>query len=209
MSLLYSDIDPNYYSRLGYLRCPALSGSVGVPSMTDLEETGRLRLHELSKTDARRLFAEQYDRSHAGLPLFIDRNDDYWDFLFQKDTTDRFFDIEEMTGQSVGYLRLGRKVVLSDGGQPSGTAITIRDLALPDWSPETWSELINEIARLACTCESVRIEGWLPHTAAASALVSITPRKDEITMLKPLTSTMIIGEHTAASAEHFHEIDHV
>ncbi len=90
LSLLYSDIDPNYYARLGYTLCPSLEGW-RAPG----DDLGRVdsqhRLIEISPAEHIPELTRLYADYHGVLPLAIARNTGYWKALLERSPEDRFF----------------------------------------------------------------------------------------------------------------------
>lgn len=194
LSLLYSDIDPGYYAKLGYQRCGAWECWTVVPP-------ARVEAKTLTRVDAhqnRPKIAELYDQFHSQFPLSIARDAEYWDYLFAKGVSDEFYMLENRGGDSIGYawLRL------------DPDRLTIRDWAVA--SDADAHTLFQAILRTASECRAKMAGGWLPDRAATRAVFGKPElRQREITMVKPLRAGLCICQASLAAAQHFREIDHV
>ncbi|REK19279.1 MAG: GNAT family N-acetyltransferase [Planctomycetota bacterium] len=196
LSLLYSDIKPEYYARQGYVLCPSLEGRRELagdePAVTDA------RLVEFSAAEHVQELSKLYDAYHGALPLSIARDADYWQALLARMPDDRFFRLDTSAGPWQGYVRLARK----------DATWRITDYALADHSPTLAEQLYSASLHLARVEGAERFGGWLPDTPAARKLFDLAPRQTEITMIKPLAAIGIPDE-VIASAGHFCEVDHV
>ncbi len=198
LSVLYSDIDPDYYARLGYLLCPAWEGwrpppdSPAVPS-------NRCRLVAVSPQDHLPALMKLYADYHGRLPLSIARDAEYWTAMLNKFADDTFHALLAGDERWLGYVRLGRK---SD-------VLRITDFALADPSEELAESLYAAILELGRTSGARRVGGWLPDSAAARRFFELTPRRTEVTMIKPLAWQGPLDEELISRTSRFCEIDHV
>jgi GNAT superfamily N-acetyltransferase len=196
-SLLYSDIGPAYYERLGYRPCPAKQGWADLSvALRDLPEPCTLR-----RIDALEVIPELsaiYDRAHAGRALSIARSSDYWCYLITQRPEDEFY-FAELAGKRVGYVRVVNR--------PNG--LLLRDLATNDETGEVERGLYAAVIGLAVARGAARVGGWMPADAVCRELFTVTDRVKELTMLKPLVERIHIEDRHRTAAEHFHEIDHV
>ena len=123
LSVLYSDIDPDYYARLGYVLCPSLEGwcdpRAQAPAATH-------RLVEISPGDHLPAVKKLYAEYHGAAPLSIARDDDYWAMVLEKFAVDRSYALLASGGDWAGYVRIARK---DDGWR-------ITDYALANQSDE-------------------------------------------------------------------------
>jgi|HubBroStandDraft_4_1064222.scaffolds.fasta_scaffold120428_1 predicted N-acetyltransferase YhbS len=196
-SLLYSDIGPAYYERLGYRPCPAKQGWADLSSAPrDLPEPCILR--RIDALEVIPELSEIYDRAHAGLALSIARSSEYWRYLITQRLEDEFY-FAERAGKRVGYLRVVNR--------PHG--LLLRDLAIVDETEQVERGLYAAVIGLAVARGVERVGGWMPADTVSRELFSVTDRVKELTMLKPLVERIHIEDRHRAAAEHFHEIDHV
>jgi predicted acetyltransferase len=198
ISLLYSDIDPKFYRRLGYNRCPSYEGWIDVATAPD-EVQPCYALVKFSASDGRAQLQALYDECHRNRTISIARDDDYWDFLLRKDSDDSFYWLRDAKGRVQGYVRLG----WGDG------ACRIRDWALRDDSAAVLGSLLTGVVALARKKGAERVGRWLPDRPAVRSLCPLVARTREITMLKSLSPRLELDESLVCAAELFQEIDHV
>jgi GNAT superfamily N-acetyltransferase len=196
LSILYSDIDPDYYARLGYQLCPSFEGWRDLSAAASPRTSARLV--EIAALEHLPELARWYDTYHGGSPLAIARNRDYWLALLQRFDTDRFFALGE-AGSHLGYIRLG-------ADKPKWH---IRDYALADSSDPLLEKLYAAAIGLAHESGATHLGGWLPELAPARALFPLTARRAEITMVKPLTAAATVDAAAIAATSRFCEVDHV
>lgn len=198
ISLLYSDIKPGYYARLGYVQCPARAADFD-PRDEALDgaaaQAVELTLTRHSPAEALPVMADLYAAAHADLPLSIHRDDDYWRFLSRKSPHDDVY-LCGPSGSPFGYLRLAIE----------GTTMTLRDVVA---KPGSLAGLLNATVALARQRGLQRVWGWLPQLPPEFAPFTIRQRPDEITMLKSLSDAVPIDAAITAAADWFHELDHV
>lgn len=198
ISLLYSDIKPEYYARMGYLECPAWELDLDGSQWPDISEaTWQRRVCE-SAADIQQV-RSLYEQFHTALPLSIYRSEDYWRYLQAKTPRDKTFLLGATGDDSAGYFRVGitkNEIILRD------CALTVAD---DDGIRELFAALI-EVARLH------RVEtlcGWIPGEQPALRSLNPVRRREEITMVKSLRAEIRISSEDRAAADWFHEIDHV
>jgi predicted N-acetyltransferase YhbS len=202
LSILYCDIEPNYYARLGYQLCPAVEAYRELradppdlrqaPTLTEVDGPA-------SQADLARLYANY----HGRFGLLFARSPEYWQAIFKKFGTDRFFAWRDAHGDWLGYVRVGFT------STPSGESWRITDFALADHQEETASSLYAGFLALAREHGAVRAGGWLPDSPAARRWFDLAPRRKEITMIKPLAGQSPLDAKTLAETCYFCEIDHV
>jgi predicted N-acetyltransferase YhbS len=198
LSLLYSDIDPAYYARLGYVACPSLEGWRD-PREFSPHVAMPQRLEEISITSHLAELAEIYACYHGAMPLAIARDDEYWAALLQRFSSDRFFALEDASGAWAGYVRLGCQT--GDW--------QIRDYSLVDHSEELAESFYAATLALARDGGAACVGGWLPDIPAAREYFRVAPRRTEITMIKLLSSLEQLDESLISATSRFCEIDHV
>ena len=198
LSVLYSDIDPDYYARLGYVKCPAYEGW-REPKSVPTDTNSKSRLVVFSPMKHLPAMMRLYESYHSAAPLAFARGADYWTMLLQKFADDRFYALENQSGNWDGYARIGVK----------GSAWRITDFALADQSDELADELYAALFHLAAHGGAERFGGWLPDGAVTRKYWELAPRKTEITMVKPLAWSRELGDELIASTSRFCELDHV
>jgi predicted N-acetyltransferase YhbS len=198
LSVLYSDIGPDYYARLGYVLCPSLEGWCDPrDSLADFNATHRMVRFsaQASLADIMNLYAAY----HGAVPLSIARDAAYWSVMLKKFPGDEFYSLEAPNGTWAGYLRVGRK----------DDTWRITDFALQNQSEELAEDLYAAFLSLARSGGAHRAGGWLPDSPGAKKFFELTPRKTEITMIKPLANEWTLREDAIAGTSRFCEIDHV
>lgn len=197
-SVLYSDIDPRYYARIGYVPCPSLEGWRDPREPAPASSTAH-RLVEISHREIRPAFAKLYADFHGRAPLSIARDADYWTEILAKSPEDRFFGLEPEHGNWTGYVRIAVK----------GDAWRIVDFALAEESEYLLQALYAATVVAAQAGGTARVGGWLPDEAVARRWFKIAPRRTEITMIKPLAASPPPDDAWVTAAGRFWEIDHV
>jgi predicted acetyltransferase len=198
LSLLYSDISPNYYARLGYVECPSLEGWRETADFSPPGPTAQ-RLVEVSASAQLTDLMTLYSGYHGAMPLAIARDRDYWAALLARFASDRFLMLEDAGGRGAGYVRLGCQ----------GDDWHIRDYALADQADELAERLYSATLAYARDAGAARLGGWLPEAPAARKLFRLAPRRTEITMIKPLSWAEPWDDDLLNGTSRFCEIDHV
>ena len=191
LSVLYSDIGPDYYARLGYVLCPSLEGWRDLGDRS-ADFTASHRLGGFSAPVHLPDVMELYAAYHGAVPLSIARDAGYWAAMLKKLPGDEFYALEAPNGTWAGYVRIGRK----------DDTWRITDFALENQSKELAEGLYAAFLSLARSGGAHRAGGWLPDSPAAKKFF-------DITMIKPLASEWALGEDAIAGTSRFCEIDHV
>jgi hypothetical protein len=140
-----------------------------------------------------------YADYHGAVPLSVARGAEYWAAILKKNADDAFHALEDPSGKWLGYARIGRK----------GEVWRLTDFALADQSDGLAEQLYAALVELAHSSGASRIGGWLSDSAAARKFFTITPRRTEITMIKPLAYAGPLGDEMIDPTGRFCEIDHV
>jgi predicted N-acetyltransferase YhbS len=204
LSVLFCDIDPRYYARLGYTLCPSHRGWASTASIEHApvgNDGWRLQATDTAETFAKQIpnSADIYDSDHGRRAFSVERTADYWQHL-----ADRLPEAERFWFVSPGRDRCGYvwlRTVDSD--------LVIDDHAVRDGADATRSMLLRAVVELATQRGLARAGGWLPSTPLADGLFGLAPRTDEITMLKPLDEGVVLDQATIAACDWLQEIDHV
>lgn len=198
IGLLYSDINPDYYARLGYVLCPSLEGWREVSEVASSDALA-YHLVEIAAADRWPELGRLYDTYHGAMPLSIARDAAYWRALLERYTEDRFFALVDKNGGWHGYVRIG----------VSGTTCRITDYALADQSLDLAEALYATCFEFTRASGAERFGGWLPDHPSARQFFDLTPRRTEITMLKSLDATRPLDDELVELTSRFCEIDHV
>lgn len=194
LSVLYSDIEPDYYSRLGYVLCPALQGwrePAAVP--TDYHLLGFAPAEHVAE------LKQLYDGHHGSARLSFARNEEYWAAMLKKFPGDKFYWLLDAADQHAGYVRIGHR----------DDSWRVTDFALTRPTDELAAEMYAALLNLAQRQGVQRVGGWLPDGAASRQYFDLHPRQIEVTMIKPLGATGPFDAATIEAAGRFVEIDHV
>jgi GNAT superfamily N-acetyltransferase len=204
ISVLFCDIEPRYYERLGYVVCPSHAGWSVTAGRKVVEN--RKRDWELMPAPTGSQFAgaiaqyaKLYDSDHGRRALSIERTADYWQHLAERQAYDERFWLASKSGQQCGYTWL----------RTVGRDLLIDDHAVRDGDESTRSALFEQVTQLAVERGLSRAGGWLPTVAPAGEHFAIVPRRDEITMLKPLDEGVTLDAAALAAMDWLQEIDHV
>ncbi len=198
LSVLYSDIEPSYYARLGYALCPSLEGWRDVRSDLPMPNSTQ-RLVRVAPADHLAALSKLYEGYHGAAPLSIARDQDYWTAILAKLPDDEFHALQTPDGTWTAYVRIGRR----------GNDCWILDYALADDSPELAMQLYGALCPLARATGASRVGGWLPESATTKELFELASRRSEITMLKALASQQPLSAEMIHATSRFCEIDHV
>lgn len=218
ISLLYSDIKPDYYARMGYQQGPAWEvdaelAKLPVRRLSLRERTsvceakgetargvkGDVAFRACQTAEDAKVVRELYEHFHADLPLAVHRGDDYWQYLRLKTPRDKTFLLESASGEPAGYFRVGIK----------GDAMLLRDCALVENSSDAILSLFSSIIEAARQHGVQQLHGWIPGNDDALSILSPQLRSMEITMVKPLRDDIAFNDADLQAADWFHEIDHV
>jgi predicted N-acetyltransferase YhbS len=203
LSLLYSDIGVQYYARLGYIACPAwhiTASSEAIAAAPSLGDAGRLVRCSASREVVE--LAAMYSAYHGRFPVAIDRTADYWEFLLRLRPEDEFFWLMDAGGERLGYVRMGSVAI------PVATT-KVWDYALCRHDDRLLELLGLAVVDLARQRGWGRLAGWWPGGPLRRSWLPLEPRQQEITMLKPLDGTVILGPADLEATDRFCEIDHV
>ncbi len=193
-SILFSDIDPNYYARMGY----QISNAPNVCIRPADIGGGDVWLTE--PLDVQTEFEKMiklYETNHRQQSCYLYRCRDYWEFLIQKHAKDQFYWLTNQ-GERVGYFHIRHHKDLA----------CLEDFAVADHDDATLSQLAQTLACHALQQNISEIHGWFPPISLDFATVEFRERKTEITMWKSLTGEQLTSQQ-AAELVYFRHVDHV
>jgi len=200
LSILFSDIDPDFYARLGYAVCPAFEGwyrpeaSRAAPS----SERHPYRLVRFLGSDGLSELARLYDDSERTAPWEIIRDEVYWKVLLAKFPNDEYFWLESPSKDRVGYVCLSPR----DGEE------RIMDHAVAGDDEALVEALFDSLVARA-HAQSKAVGGWLPDRPAAHHVFDLTARRAAIPMIRPITWTGTLDREVLDAAGRCREINHV
>lgn len=206
LAMLYSDIAPGYYARLGYVECPSLEWNVPPADLSAAEFSeeatgGEFTLRRDSAAKSRRIVKELYEEFHEAFPLSIHRDEEYWDFIDDKGRGDDVYLLSDAAREPLGYLRVSFGV--------DGKLLKLRDFGMRLSAEESLDALTIAVLRVARERGAERIGGWVPPMPERLAFTRPQPRSMEVSMLKPLRDDVAVDAAVRDAAGFFHEIDHV
>ena len=213
VSILYSDIRPEYYARLGYVEWPSFHGSCDVDKWTANAGVSKsskaaglaLSVVEFSPVNELDSLISRYAEWTRTDSFSILRNEDYWGFLVQRSAKDIHTWIQNTDGEVIGYARLHAK-----RGKLSADEWQLVDFAIHPQHVHAEGEIHDAIFVEAARQRIRRVSGWMPDSPEVHARYSIEPRPQEITMIKPLNSRMAeVTDRKHKFTGWIREIDHV
>lgn len=186
-ALLYSDIAPLFYARLGFVEFPALDWSAEV---TALPDSVPLRTRPATADDLDTLSA-WYHADAATCDIFPVRSSELWRFGKWFHRADDELILND--GQrDVGYLLVRRA--------PPG--LRLFEWAAPGVEPErVWAT----VRRLAEMEGQTHVDGWLRFDRR-EGWMTVTPRPDAIPMIAPLKDALTVTVNMKAffgAMDHF------
>ncbi|MGY8733587.1 MAG: hypothetical protein ACKVK0_15715, partial [Pirellulales bacterium] len=210
-SLLFSDIAPGYYERLGYQSSAA--PNICIKSNMSVTEGGCFKLRPFDPTQHLQTLSHTYQRHFHGKPFFVHRNDDHWNYLVQQHKNDLWFWLCNDNSEAVGYVLL----------QSSGTHTILKDFALQDPTTEQLQRCLTTLSHYCHEQQINEIVGWFPKlTDSAEQTVQHSPgdangyyyfaRETEITMIKTLAlsdDNNTSGDMVINHLDTIRHVDHV
>jgi len=190
-SILFSDINPAYYSRMGYQTSDAPNVCIR-PADVDGWSTEPLDI--ASELDEMIAF---YDSNHLGQTCFLHRPRSYWEFLATKHSQDWFSWLVD-GDQRQGYIHIRN----NDG------LACLEDFAVADHREPTLERLAKSVALYANLRGISEVHGWFPAITTRDSWLQFSQRQTEITMWKSLTDRSLTSDQ-AEELAFFRHIDHV
>jgi GNAT superfamily N-acetyltransferase len=179
LALLYSDIRPSYYEKLGYRTLPSVSyrcerlgelSSAATPALLRRfdpdEHVGRL--------------AELYAAEHSADELFVARDAEYWRFAIRRAPLDAYFWVECPVGRERGYARL----------TPRFGDECLLELALVQRDAELWQSALSAVAAIAAQAGARALAGWLRGSEVVDRWFTSTNRTQAVPMVCPLDDAL-------------------
>lgn len=199
LSSLYSDIDPGYYGKQGYLRCPSWNAWAATDPVS--LETGERSwdLQQFSASRALPELQEMYRAYHGAYPLAVARSLGYWKYTLLKQPGDEFYWLKDPDLSTQGYVRVTE---MEEAWQ-------ISDFAVRPERSGSLGLLFRLVIDLAKRKGKTEVRGWLPNEPAIRSLFDVQPRTESVTMVKSLDSGLKIEERHLETADRFCKIDHV
>ena len=190
ISLLFSDIDPGYYARLGYERWPADASICDRDMLRNLsDEAVRLEPVQYQADDP--LLPTFYQLWHRQDQLCIHRDTPYWNYSSNRKNVGSFFVVLDERDDPVGYIRARIK---EEG------CLQLTEFATDPDQPQSQRSIYRALGVLAAEWECSVVEGWFP----ASSRVPKKPREQAITMLRSLNQEVsLLDDPDLMQKSHF------
>ena len=183
LALLFSDIRPDFYRRLGYEVCADRRFET-----TELrliaEGGGHCGLRPLDPADQLEQVADWYEQTHRGGELWLVRDRDYWESTLTENPDDRFFEVSDSGGEAVGYVRLG----LGD------ERLDILEVALAGADQQLRVGCYRALADLAIAGGQQKLHQYFPPPHPLLNQFDDNRRDDEITMIAGLDPDRSLSE---------------
>ena len=198
VSGLFSDIDPNYYSRFGYEQCDGWEMSMKAGSSAALPASQWL-LEPIDPQQHLARIQAWYETAQQNLSVWVVRDDDYWQYMLAKSATDQFFLLVDGQQQEQGYVRV----------HSHDDCWLIQDWGL---STGNQSDQVAMIAAIRCTAFGqgvTSIVGWLPRLEEPLDGIDFELRPQEITMFKRLDTRLSLSAAIIQDSAYIRGIDHV
>lgn len=195
VSGLFSDIDPNYYARLGYEQCEGWEMSIKITEAAEVP-AAEWQLQPIDPQQQLAKIQNWYEMAQQNRAVWVIRDADYWQYMLAKSATDQFFLLVDEQQQEQGYLRVhshDEHWVVQDWGLATG------DVAA----------MMAAIRSSACQQGVTSIVGWLPQLQETIGGIDFESRPQEITMFKRLDSSLSLSAKIVEDSAYLREIDHV
>jgi predicted acetyltransferase len=199
ISILYSDINPDYYKILGYQICISPQSQTNLSQTRFPDNQQFLSLVEFDKNHSKGQMKEIYKAFHHQNSISILRSDDYWEMILEKFPDDTYYWLINSGNQTVGYVRLKK----------TETELRITDYGLIHHETSLLADMYCSILNKAIEWNCQQFTGWLPDLEITNNLFELSPRQTEITMIKSLDSTIDFDDTALNAINYFCEIDHV
>ena len=193
-AVLFSDIDPGYYARMGFVRTATRRWRAS--DLHTLAHSGPVaRLKRVEEPERRiRTLNAAYAAHHAADPVHLRRPAEYWRYSLTKYPDDLFLSVDG----NQGYLRVSIS--------PEHGGVHLIEVALKD--PDRSAAALRGLAHYALDFRTLQfISGWArPPKALRTTLFTSTPLTRAIPMIVDLSGEL--GEEQLAqtrlwSSDHF------
>lgn len=199
IALLFSDIGPAYYAKLGYQVCTAATEfRCSVPS--ELAASGaRVELMPLRPEEHLDNLARSYEGAHKQDQLFLWRNRDYWQYSLRKCPDDVFFAVHRKNGgEPAGYVRLT--------GHPA--ELEIAELAICQDDQDLEEATLRAVAAHAKQSNLAIVRGWLRPSKVVKRWFAAAPLAEAIPMVLALADDVKLDPKELTHQCHFWWPDH-
>lgn len=199
LSILYSDVPQQYYSKMGYILCPAKMGYLNPMELSEGQIAQYNQLEKIEMPEEMSSLMELHEKTVRQRPIAILRDQAYWEYTLKKFPEDLFYGVKNDSGQWTAYIRLHE----SDEGY------LIHDFLCQDDSQDLLQQLLMGMLRLGYEQGKTKVGGWLPENDAAKSLFELVDRPKQITMIRTLVGGTSLSEEVISTTNFFTQIDHV
>ncbi|MDA1015927.1 MAG: GNAT family N-acetyltransferase [Planctomycetota bacterium] len=206
VGLLYSDIRPEYYARLGYIERPSFQGTrdIDVFSSAKPQTTG-LSVVEFLVAEELDALISFYSACTRGDSFSILRDEAYWRFLIQRSSVDIHTWFGNDNGDVVGYARLHPQ-----HAESSADEWQLVDFVVHPQHSHLEADVHDAIFREASRQQIRRVSGWLPDSPVIRSRYAVEARSKGITMIKALDGGAAdVTDRKHNCTDWIREIDHV
>ena len=190
-SFLFSDINPEYYARMGYQISDAPSVCIK-PGAEQAYDTEAFQIEAGLET-----VKQLYTGNHQHCSCFLYRSDAYWEFLAAKHAKDHFLWLQE-EGEVIGYVHCRAHDDLA----------CLEDFAVPDHDDNSLAKVAATVSSLADQHGWNQVHGWFPDSQVGQPWFELPQRQTEITMWKSLSDQQL-NSSQIRELSFFRHIDHV
>jgi len=196
-SVLFSDIDPAYYQRLGYQVSTAPNISIGPHSPEPPESS--FTLQPLIPGEQLADLTDCYIEHFKCVDFYIQRTPTQWDFIVDYHRDDSWYWLVDESPDPAGYVLLNQRK----------NQCLIEDFALRQSSTANLTALVQTLARFAANQGITNIGGWFPQIDFKADWFNYRQRETEITMIKAIGSGCTVTNEMLRQADTFRHVDHV
>lgn len=190
-ALLYSDIDPAYYERFGFVALPAFTHFA---RLADLPEEGALSVRPAERADLDRLLAFHEEGWRSVGPLLRPlRSRAIWRYFRYRSRIRGEWILSE-AGRDVGYLLAGPDDPLRDLPEPRRASLLwVDEWAAPGFAADRiWAT----VRALAVREGRAEVGAWLPPHQESGRWTA-APRLGSIPMIAPLAPSFTVDPRGA------------
>ncbi|MGE0606155.1 MAG: GNAT family N-acetyltransferase [Pirellulales bacterium] len=195
--LLFSDISPAYYARMGFRELPARS--FRCQRLPELAASGPgCAVTPLEPVTLLGFLADTYNAHHRLDELYLARDLHYWRYAIERHAGSLFYRLSDAEQGDVGYAWLNPL--------PSGDCSL--ELALTISTPQVATTALRAVAQAAAGMGATALAGWLPPWSTVREWFQETTRSQQIPMILPLKASKT-WPGTQPPSHHFWHTDHI
>ena len=195
VSMLFTDIGTEYYARFGYRGCPSWEVRVETANLQ-----AAWRVQQVDGRGQADQLQHWYENSTRTDALALLRDEDYWDYVFNKQPEDITFLAEDENGAPAGYIRVRCRE----------SEWTIQDWGLAEQTDENLTAITLAVAVQAQQEGGSLLGGWMPRWSTGNRAIQFESRAGHNhTMVKSLDERRELSAPVLEATQQLREIDHV